>query len=614
MSSDCEAGTTPRLAWPITGLFLVVCVATALIDQLHPAPLPDLIGAERVAFERSAARAKLSDGSLARHYEEHLRLTSRVRRTFTPRYAWWLYRHLGIVRPVTLLGSDDWLYLRSRALPVDAPPDAPKIAASALAAMERMLSMNGIDLTVAAIPRKSVAHPEHLPPGVDHRPELDEELMRELARRGVNAPDLLKLFRASKSQDLYHRVGTHWTQYAQAITAQAIARAAKIIVPQKRRLGYFQQQGLSPADRDLIAFLGIAIDEVTMAFLAEHPLDAWNIYGAGRKPYDFARVPESSRIALAGTSFSAGRKLPRYLSHFAGTRIQNGAKQGGDPTNGIAEFLRGSPRPESILLEVPNHSLLSARPLPQLGRIFSALQAEHYTVLQGPEHQPIKASYKALAQGPTPGSFFTAHPTPLIHSADGILAWHISGETTGVGATIQASGPLPMDLPWPSGQTDLFIPIIGQDSLPTPMTLTIRTNPHPKNPGKIRIDAIELVALFAPTPIATGTPNKPHSANNRWSQSVEFSLADPLPGHAGLLITLDASAPTETLLDLELRTGNKQTPPLNFQSLRVQPNGRILINLSAFAGERLETLRITGNNSSTANPQITRAEVHPLRE
>ncbi len=606
---ELETGDKKPLAWLVIGLFLSTCVATAFVDQLFPLPVPNVIGAELIAFEKAEQQAKLWDGTKARQFEQRLRLTSRVRKTFTPRYSFILYRHLGIVRPVAILGDNGWLFLRSRALLTNAPPDAPEVAANALAAMDRMLAMNGIHLTVAAIPRKSVIHSEHLPAGVAHRPELDEQLMRGLQRRGVNAPDLLEVFQGSEGHDLYHRSGTHWSPYAQAIAARAIAKQAGILVPEKRRIGRIRQQGQAPPDRDLIAFLGIEMDEATMSFLDEHPLEGWRVHRSNQTPYESQDLTGMPRIALAGTSFSAARILPRFLSHFAGELIYNGAKKGRNAFVGVADFVSGSSRPDVIILEIPNHSLFMGHPLKFVGEIFSSLGCGHHPVLVLQPSESLKnvRVFPALKSRPAQVPFLRQSPKDIVHSGDGVVAWHIVGEVTGAGAVIRSTNDnSSTEFPWKAGQKDLFIPVIGA----SPHPLTIQTRGHPKTPGKMRIEAIELVAVFAEEIDSEGSPGELISEGDRWWQEVSFPEDSIVPSHAGVVIEMGPGVKSGVLVDLEVRSVDEQAPKYELQQILVSSRTRVVLNLSGLAGQRLTSIRISGVGSPSL--KMERANIHPL--
>ena len=107
-----------------------------------------------------------------------------------------------------------------------------------------------------------------------------------------------------------------------------------------------------------------------------------------------------------------------------------------------------------------------------------------------------------------------------------------------------------------------------------------------------------------------GSPGEPVSRGDRWWQEVTFPEDAVVPPHAGVVIEMNLTGESGALVDFELRSENEQTPTYELQRVRVLPGTRVVLNISAFAGERIASIRVGGVGSPTS--RIERAHIHPL--
>ena len=175
-ATDALAGTRSRkvILWTVLTVFLGTLVATVAIDTLFPVPRPQPVGQEKARDVRRQAEARFRDGSLAKLAEYELRLTSRVRETVVPSYAWLLYDWMGETRGFTVAGDDGWFFLPTRieTNPRSAAEHA-NIGGNLIAAVSRRLHGFGSELLVVPVPRKAVVYREALPKNRPCRQTID---------------------------------------------------------------------------------------------------------------------------------------------------------------------------------------------------------------------------------------------------------------------------------------------------------------------------------------------------------------------------------------------------------------------------------------------------------
>ena len=413
-------------------VFIGATVGTGAVDLLHPRKLPKLEGDEKTRDEEVRAAANLLDGSLARLIENDLRQKSRVRRKVHEPYSWFLYSYFGEAKQV-IVGRDGWLFLDVRARPV--LTNAASVAdrsANQVAALDRLLHSYGTKLVAAPVPRKSVVLEEHLPRGVDPVREIEEMLVEGLRSRGVPAADMLAAFAGTDPRLLFHFGDSHWTSDAEILAAEEVAEAGGFRIPPEERDTELRTLEDATLGLDLFRWIGAHIDGQTPE-LQVHRRDKYDVYRKGENGRKVQRKnpEEVGKIALAGTSYSARRSLPVYLTHCSGERVWNAAKPGEGPMKPLRDFLvslDGADWPEIIVLEFPVHLTLSTRGMRTVTGIFADWSPPQVETVLGEDawrtFKPKKTASRKWQRLVQLGA------GRLGHSGDGCVAVRLTGEVS----------------------------------------------------------------------------------------------------------------------------------------------------------------------------------------
>lgn len=597
------------LAFFVSALFLVALIGTLVVDTIAPLEARKLIGQEFVEHKKLTENGRIGDGSSARLVELYLQRTSIVRKAATESYSYWLYRYLGLVRPVVVLGDEGWLYHKQRALALESPPDAPLVVACSLAAMERTFAAAGIKVVSVCIPRKVVTHPENLPRGIRVRPELDRDLSLELGAHGVVGPDLLRVFRNNvrglakvelNQKALYGVTDSHWTPRAEMLAARATTRDAGLRVAKSRRIGLLRTDPNGPSGRDMVEFAGLSFTDAMNEYLLERRAEAWLHWGENGKQYMAPANNRDARIVLCGTSFSARRKYPNFLAHFAGETVQNLARLGGDPTLQLRQLLDRGRRPEVVIMEYPNHTLFRPLVLRQLGASYVQLEFGELPVLVPNEKNPL---YAAFAKQPIESRGFViplrAPIQHVVHSGDGVLAWRLRGEAFGAGVTVRGGqAPAYIDLAWSRGVSELLVPVVTAGTSATVPPFLVRSLKGAAGLGKLRLDSVELV-LLASEEGALGCELRGGSSRSEdWSQEFSVPGSKTIPNHAVLTFRLDTKGTGARDLGIEVWGDDEFAAPVRFDVRSVANGSRVFCNLNAFAGRRISAIVMRGREGT----------------
>lgn len=590
----------------VLAIFVTAVVGTTLIDTLWPLPMPKLIGKEGIIFDQLKRDAKFEDGSAARLVERKSQLTSVVRETVTRDYSYYLYRHLGLVRPVALLGKEGWLFHKQRALSPGTDPKTPVLAACSLAAMERTLAIAGIKVVSVCVPRKAVVHSGRLPRGAGGRPELDLNLSRELRAHGVCGPDLLTVFRNSQqrftghkqiAKAIYSMTDSHWTPFAEMISARATARDSGLRVPPDQRIGKLETAAYGPIGRDMIDYAGLEFTDELNLYLGMYRSESWKLVDEDKAALALHIENSDAPIVVCGTSFTARRQFANFLAHFMGQRVHNAAQLGGDPTEQLARMLGRGKRPEVVFMEYPNHSLLSPWILRHAGKIYGHLDYPALATVLSAERLPLFPRYR---EQPIGGLGFIrpvmADVRNVAHSGDGVLAWRVRGEAFGPGVTLRTGlRPAVVDVPWTKGDDEVLVPIVsvGSSNEVRPLLLKSTVNPKGRR-GNARIDSVELVLLATqkdPIRLSNGAAA---SHNGVWFQELDVPTGELVPEHGVLTFNLQLDETHGRNVIVEIRGADPRAPIVDHRFSRLQQDSRHFINLSGFAGMEIESIRIVG--------------------
>ena len=136
-------------------------------------------------------------GRAARKIEEDLKNDSILIKQLRPGYTELIYKATKVHNKKVIVGRNDWLFLRGSMDVV--PREFPEAEIRSLATLYRqvadLLAQRGTHLIVAMIPSKATVHPEKLPrERSDYRSHY-AAILKEFQAAGVNAPDLLPVYR-----------------------------------------------------------------------------------------------------------------------------------------------------------------------------------------------------------------------------------------------------------------------------------------------------------------------------------------------------------------------------------------------------------------------------------
>jgi len=600
------------IAIAIVSLFLIVLAGTGLIDTFLPGPVPILEGQE--ADEDAARRrvAKFSDGTLASLFEYDRRLTSSVRRTVLAPYSRSLYKWFRFAKREVIVGDDGWMFLRVRSeLRTLTPEDATEQAALRLATLDRALAARGTRLVVAPIPRKPSVYQNLLPLGADCVPELESLFEEALERHGITyAPvreryeEYLASPEAVDGDPLYFKIGTHWTPRAELITAEAIARVAGLLKTEDERRSTIVTKGKKPQDTDNFIFAGMDSGREADARLAgAKPIDNLRLVGPKVRGLPFGASPKKiGRIALAGTSFSAKRQMPQFLSHFTQIPVYNAARPGTNPIATVLEVLKKSEpgKPRILVLELPGHCAYLNENLRRVEDIYA--EAAPTTV----HPLPLGSSWKITAKDANRAPIDIGRNTRLAalstgsiaHDGGGILAVRIRGTLRGSAVRITVmSGSERTATKWTPGSEGVMVPLMASGASSPGVTV------YAQRTGKgatLELEGLELVATFARDDASPGSIQ----AVDAESALVTFKSRAPLARHATLVVQLSTSERDGPIM-LAAEVDGTWHELGEFDGL--VRRGTILASLAGHAGGVLTRVRATGLSAE----QIGEAYIAP---
>ena len=579
----------------VIGFFLLLIVATGLVDTLAPVAAPKLFGDERRLDARMRRDTRWHDGSRARLVEHELRLTSRVRRVAGSYYAYALYRFLGEAQGRLWVGSDHWLFIPARAsMPPRDHRALARHSAALLAAADRRLATLGIRLVLLPVPRKSVVYQEYLPPRIDPWPLLDDVVTSQLLSRGVETVDLLEAFRAHREsrpeEHLYFQADSHWTDRAQLIAARETCRTVGLLVPAKERTSRLVSRGLQAAPSDQLRYIGLHVPQPVLDRLGLAEVESIDVVdrreGAG--------PASTGRFTLAGTSFSKPRKLADYLEHFCGRPFLNAARPGVNPVEGLTSLLTRQPLPELLVFEIPNHNVIGRHPLFGIGDFFASVPI--------PEHVPrflvreldmhTEAFEEMMIRGRREVASLTQ--ATLSHSGDGILSLRLRGQVRGaaVRVLVEHAGTA-MKAVWPKDRDEIFLPLVS--GRPTAEGLRVALEGR----GKARIDTVDLITALDRTRAVAARHAKATARPHGWAQSFPFRGRPRIARHSGLLVNLDvagaeanlASGDTEVVVVTD--GGRRSVHQLG----ALEKQSQVWTSLSFLYGERLVAVELHGTGA-----------------
>ncbi len=343
----------------LTSIGLVL--GTAIIDVVNPLPKPKLMGAEKVERELQEKEAKWSDGSLARLIEDNYRITSRMRNGLAGPYATFLFRNLREGTKRVYVGTDGWMFMRSR-VHMDPEISQLKIVGSSMmhAAISRRFATLGIRHILLPLPRKSSIFNRHLGIGLTSVPELDTQLIAAMEAAGVEAIDLYPSWSAWQGEAVYLRTDSHWSTNGVRIAAEQLATQSGLMIADAERVGEVVHGGRLPQPGGLFRIMNVEAGPGDEKY---YETDSVQVLVGGRIPQDAGK---EASLVVCGSSFSLFSELRGFLGYYTGKAVTLYPSPGAHPMKSILRMLddRGEAGlPEILVEELPIHLILMWPPV-----------------------------------------------------------------------------------------------------------------------------------------------------------------------------------------------------------------------------------------------------------
>ena len=93
-------------------------------------------------------------------------------------------------------------------------------------------------------------------------------------------------------------------------------------------------------NRNTLRYIGLGPEHPAADTIVLPEATAYDVFDASGTPVTHRNPERMTRYALTGTSFSARRKVPKFLTHFAQETVWNGAQQGATLLGNVNEFVR----------------------------------------------------------------------------------------------------------------------------------------------------------------------------------------------------------------------------------------------------------------------------------
>ncbi|MCP4902702.1 MAG: hypothetical protein GY906_37540 [bacterium] len=591
--------------WLSIVVFAAGIFSALLVDSLGPVTPIKLRGEEARAEIKLRRDARVIDGSMARLIEHDLRMKSRIRRMVIGPYAWMLYRWMGHVKEGVILGDDGWLFLRNRVeVLVGEPDEAIALAVANVAALERRLGALGFEIYVLPVPRKCAVHADKLPARIDARPELDRLLIESLKQYGTPTADVMDTFMAELSEPAYHSLGSHWDDPAELAAAEAFARLAGIYVePEERRSRIDSTPSpVDYVDTDLLEFAGVYFDP-KIPESARRTVHVARLNVEGAEGQDLHLAKEIGEIVVLGTSFTAQRRFPHYLSHYCDQWVWSGAKAGGRVDWVVAEFIT---QPEArkgmrkIFLEIPNHFLLGHTVHSVSSGVFGVVAPP--TVISVRDISPSEYSVavgEILEVGPGGAVLVAVEGGKIAHAGDGTLAIRLRGETT-ADLKIHSTGGGTWTLPttWPANQKEVVLPLISAGTATGRIVLRVVPSDPSAGPTQVRLDAAEVVSEMRHTGSLTQALSEPTRSEAGWQATVLFDGEGVKVGDLAVLhVHLTGAEGLSGAVRLEVRANEASSPGLSAEFSGLDQADLIAVGLGPLRGQKVTAVSLVGSGS-----------------
>lgn len=592
-------------------VFVLATVGTLLLDTLLPAPPPRLLLSERTELETKAARASLWDGTLMRLWEDELRLSSRVALLVSGPYATFLYDRLGEVSKHVVHGEDGWLFLAERLWP-PARSDAQLagLAGAAVAALERRTAERGLPLIAVPVPRKSVIEREHLPAGLDPRPDLDRAVVEACAERGVSTVDLAPSFSVT-DQLLFYPYDTHWTPSAELLAAGEMVRHAGLTIPDRQRQTaiHFRNGRTPPGRLDILSYMDVQLRGDSLKAVRNQDIANYKVEMRRRAgpefPPELTVSRNEGRLVISGTSYSDSPNFARYLSHYSQQSVLNGALSGVAFGSQLRELLLRPQRLQSattLFFEFPIHQVFF--PEDETGRCvlpepLGMLFGEHPL----PNALPLSPIWELELEDSFRGGQSVRLParrdslvaqlarSALFHTGDGVVGLRIVGEVTGPSVVLELEQDgTRLRAPWPVGAKSLDLPLLAEHSGASRVRLFARGN------GGVRliVERVEPVLEALGGRIRTAVLEPGEAPEGEWQLHTE--LRRPLvPQRFAALFLRPATTFHGELSEVLVTPEDPDLAPLSLEVRGAVRSSYVVLSLARLAGTPIASIELRGS-------------------
>ena len=577
---------------------LSIILGTTYLDIRYKLPDPKLIGDEGVAYSNMKRDAKWSDGSMARLIEYEHRTRSKTRAWLGPRYSSFMFRVLNETGKDVLYGKEGWLFYTKRAvMPEWGAARGVHRAAAAHGALARRFQSMGVQLVVMAVPRKAAIAGEFLPLGYESHREVDEGLIKEFRKRGVDVVDLFPAWDVPGDEPVYQRRDTHWSKEGVRRSAMATVEHLGLLAPPSQRYGKIN-------DRKRVGRPGAMYSLFDTEPKPADLLYAERVLSVIKDGRPAPTGGPNARIVACGTSFSANTIFAKFLSHYLGEKVQSFDFPGRSAVFALRKMLQGreeSGLPEIVVEEIPNNQIidfsLNENSWP-LGRdlvdIFSRLVPDRMFPLAVPEEalkifsEPSKPlsidKTRNLAQIPEGW---------LAHSGGGCVELAVDIQVTkGQGAIVFRHGAMNYTSPCKQGFGRYITPLLSSEAGAQGVSVFMKPIKG-KGPVTFFVKGVAPVsALDGDTAIA-GNIYDLHRENKHCTQQLDFPNGTMVTPQGTLILKTESGVGKWTEVRVVVQTSDgMKSQAFDFPMIR--RGGWVVLVPGALAGKELGKVTISG--------------------
>ena len=576
-----------------------IVLGTAYVDARYRLAKPKLVGSEKATYSRMTRNATWADGSLARLVEFHHRTRSRVREYVGRPYSSFMLRAFNEPGKELLYGKEGWMYLTDRVVLPDKPVEIGGARSAAEhAALTRRFAAAGVRLVVLPLPRKAAVSGEYLPLGFRAQREVDEALLLEFRKRGVEVIDLLPAWDVPGEEPVYQRRDTHWSTEGLRRSALATVEYLGLLAPEGQRYGEIKKgpERGRPGAMYRLTNTKVRPDEMRYA---EKALQSIVVDGEPAKAGG-----QDASVVVCGTSFSVREVFATFLSHYLGEPIQSFDFRGESPQYSLAKMVAGraeSGLPAIIVEEIPNH-LITGHSVNEKSWPLRKPAVELFAALGPKRVLPIRLSTEVLTKGTKLSHRLTtkrSHKVAMIppgwvaHSGGGCVELAVDLKVqAGQGALVLQQGAMSCTMPCEGSWGRYMLPLIEGRPNADKINLYVKPIQGAKE-VEFSVEGLSLVSTVDASTAAPVQIQVPTFLGKQCTQELDF-----LPGTVGtrqgtLLIETEEGAGRwdDVEVTIENAAGDERQA-FTFPMLR--QGAWIVLVPGALSGQELGKVTLTG--------------------